>query len=768
MNEEKLNDYIENPKNLPPEEDRDFLKMVNDFKGVNQNIKPSEEFSQRLQNKLTKELKGSLGKLPSTSSGQGGTYREKKSMNNVNWKIVWGYGAMAAVIIIAVVGVLQIKQAPGQPPTNQLAYQGPLPRFDSCTALTSKLKENYEEINYGQTFGLGVSDLKSIGSLPAPMASEEGTAGREYSQTNIQVAGVDEADIVKTDGKYIYSVSGSNIFIAQAYPPTDAKLIAKIEINNGTPQEIFIDADNLLVFGSRYGDIITEGRTSGKGLIKPVYAQVDISPYYYSQSLTFVEIYNLKDPANPVLKRKLEFEGSYNSSRMIGNYVYFVLNSYPDYRLFSEDTNVKPVPPVPLYRDLSGENVEKTDIDYQGLVGCADVAYIEPIVTNQYLNVIGLPIDDYDKEITKEVILGSSENIYSSTENLYIANTTWQYAEEPSILEEIFGGTSEEKTNIYKFSLDKDQIKYQGQASVPGTILNQFSMDEYKDHFRIATTIGHVSQAGGGTSNNVYILDKNLQLVGSLTDIAPGEKFYSTRFMGDRGYLVTFKKVDPFFTIDLSDPQNPKILGKLKIPGYSDYLHPYDENHIIGIGKETVEAEGGNFAWYQGMKMAIFDVTDVANPKELHKVVIGDRGTDSPILTDHKAFLFSKEKNLLVIPITLAEIPETQKTAPTGSTYGSYVYQGSYVYDITLDKGFELKGRVTHYTDEDVFQKSGYYYGGGNLDVRRNLYIDDLLYSVSNGKIMINALADLSKQGEVTLSANSQSGGGVEESQPGI
>jgi len=759
MKEDKLNDYVENSKNLPREEDKDFLRLINDFKSANPNIKPDQNFSEKLQAKITNEFKGSLDKLPSTSSGQSGTYREKKTMEKVNLKIVWGFGAMAALIIIAVVGVLQIKHAPGQPPTNQLAYKGPLPQFASCSALTSKLEENYnkgvEMRDYGSVFGLGTTSSKQM----APVASsEEGTAASTvYSQTNIQVAGVDEADIVKTDGKYIYTVSSGNIYISQAYPVADAKLLGKIEIKNGTPSEIFIDGENLLVFGSRNENITYEEKTG----------QQIIPPSYY-QNLTFVEIYNLKDPANPVLRRKLEFEGSYNSSRKIDNYVYFVMNSYPDYRLFETNTNTVTPQPVPLYRDQSGNNLAKTDQSFTNLVGCADVAYIDPIVSNQYLTVVGLPIDDYNKEIAKEVILGSSENIYASTENLYIANTTWQYAEEPSILERFFGGNSEEKTNIYKFSLNKDKIKYQGQASVPGTILNQFSMDEYNDYFRIATTIGYVAQGGGNATNNVYILDKNLQLVGSLTGIAPGEKFYSTRFIGDRAYLVTFQKVDPFFTVDLADPKNPKILGKLKIPGFSDYLHPYDENHIIGIGKETVEAEGGGFSWYQGMKMAIFDVTDVANPKELHKVVIGDRGTDSPILTDHKAFLFSKDKNLLVIPITLAEIPEAQKTAPTGSTYGSYVYQGSYVYNITLDKGFELKGRITHYTDEDVFQKSGYYYGGSNLDIKRNLYIDDSLYSISNGKIMINALADLNKQGEITLTASSQSGGGVEEPQPGI
>lgn len=751
MNEEKLNDYIENKNDFPSDEGRDFLKMVKDFKSLK--AKPDKNFSNKLQSKIIKEFK--------TSSKRG--YKEIKLMEKFNYKVFWSATAMAAVIVLAIFGLSRIYNVPTN--TNQnvnqiVASKEALPKFASCSALTSKLKENYDKTKDEQ----GIRDYGAVFGLGAPMAQkstseENAPTSSDYSQTNIQVAGVDEADIVKTDGQYIYSVSGSNIFITKAYPASEAKLLAKIEIK-GTPSEIFIDSKNLLVFGSR-----------NQGYIEEQYSKEIAPPYPYYQYLTFVEIYNLDNPEKPELKRKLEFEGNYNSSRKIDNYVYFVLNSYPDYRLYDENTNAKPSEPVPLYRDLSGSMVNATDVDFQGITNCVDVSYIEPVVSNQYLTVVGLPIDNYSKEITKEVILGSAENIYASTGNLYVANTTWQYYDEPNILQKIFGTSgSEEKTNIYKFSLDKDKIKYLGQASVPGTILNQFSMDEYSDYFRIATTIGYVSQQGGNATNNVYILDKDLKTVGSLTNIAPGEEFYSTRFIGNRAYLVTFKKVDPFFTVDLTDPKNPKILGKLKIPGYSDYLHPYDENHIIGIGKETEEAEEGNFAWYQGIKMAIFDVTDVTNPKELFKTVIGDRGTDSPILTDHKAFLFSKEKNLLVIPITLAEIPESVKsnTNTPSNTYGDYVYQGSYVYDISLDKGFILKGRVTHYENDEVFKKTGYYYGGDNLTIKRNLYIDDSLYSISNGKIMINALADLSKQGEIVLPV-SQSSGSIEEPlMPGV
>ena len=202
--------------------------------------------------------------------------------------------------------------------------------------------------------------------------------------------------------------------------------------------------------------------------------------------------------------------------------------------------------------------------------------------------------------------------------------------------------------------------------------------------------------------------------------------------------------MDPFFTIDLSDPHNPKILGELKIPGYSDYLHPFDEDHIIGVGKDTVESEYGNFAWYQGLKIALFDVSDFENPKEVSKILIGDRGTDSPALYDHKAFLFDKEKELLVIPVRLCEISDEIKEQYdnyTGSMYGEFTFQGAYVYSLSIENGFEYKGRVTHLSDEDML-KSGYYAYWGS-SILRSLYIDNVLYTISDGMVKMNNLETL-------------------------
>jgi inhibitor of cysteine peptidase len=291
-------------------------------------------------------------------------------------------------------------------------------------------------------------------------------------------------------------------------------------------------------------------------------------------------------------------------------------------------------------------------------------------------------------------------------------------------------------------------VTYVATGKAKGHILNQFAMDEHDGYFRIATTIsGYVNNRDTST-NNVYVLDSALKATGALEDVAPGESIYAVRFMGKRAYMVTFLHVDPLFVIDLSQPAAPRILGKLKIPGYSDYLHPYDETHLIGIGKEVDASIDANlvhtenavyYTAIQGVKLALFDVKDVANPIEVYKEVIGDRGTESLAAQDHKAFLFDKEKGLLVIPVTLAEL----KPGQPKNMQGEYVFQGAYVYNLTLKNGFNLKGKVTHYDTTDAFQKSGQYFYGGQSDITRSLYINNVLYTLSQSRLQLNDLASL-------------------------
>lgn len=504
----------------------------------------------------------------------------------------------------------------------------------------------------------------------------------DYSTTNIQVEGVDEADIVKTDGEYIYVVSGDNVFIIDAYPAEGARILSKIELNE-TPIEIFINGDKLTVIGSRY-----------------------------------LKVYDVGNGENPILKRDVSFDGNYFNSRMIGDYVYVIINSPAVYDWVGRVTLT-----VPYLSSISRVNLP--DISCNGKVKTIpadEIYYFDDMsgYSYEFTTVMAINSQNDDAEInSKTFLISTAQNIFVSTTNIYITYTDYQV----HIMAAIWPRSSDwtEKTIIHKIGIGGGEIEYKARGEVPGQVLNQFSMDEYSGKFRMATTTGWYG------ANHVYVLDEDLDIVGRLENIAPGERIYSARFMGNRAYLVTFIKTDPLFVIDLSNPTNPTILGELEIPGYSDYLHPYDETHLIGVGKDTTESDWGNFAWYQGVKIALFDVSDPNNPREISNYIVGQRGTDSLALHDHRAFLFSKSRNLLVMPI------------------GDWCEQDAYVFDVSLDGGIALRGTISHSENTD-------YWNGTWYSVKRSLYIENTLYTVSDGLLKMNDLADLSEMNSVQLS----------------
>jgi inhibitor of cysteine peptidase len=528
----------------------------------------------------------------------------------------------------------------------------------------------------------------------------------EYSSTNVQVAGVDEADIVKTDGSHIYQVSSQKIFIYKAYPVEELTLVGTISFDDGrfVPAELYIEGNYLVVVGSSYID---------------------------NQSAKVV-IYDITEKSKPVRTRELAIQGYYLASRLIGKDLYLVSNSYIGY--FRGD-----MPLNPVYID-SATGGETTVIPY------SDIKYMPPVVSRSYLTVAGLSIDNGKEPANVETFLGAGENVCVSRDNLYVAVTEGYGIIRPlkSMSIGIMPPARQESTLIYKFGLNDAKITYLARGQVPGTILNQFSMDEYDGCLRIATTFGDVwASDERASANNIYVLDGNLNQLGELENLARGERIYSVRFMGEKAYMVTFKTVDPLFVIDLSDPHSPSLLGALKIPGYSNYLHPYDENHIIGFGKDTITVTRKNSkgqlietgAFYLGMKVALFDVSDVANPVEKFSVRIGDRGTESELLTDHKALLFDRKRELLAFPVSEAKVEGDMVDPYAGiPNYGRIIFDGVYVYKLNLDEGFALKGKVTHYTTED-YLKSGLYQISYGKQIRRMLFINDVLYGVSDSGV---------------------------------
>jgi uncharacterized secreted protein with C-terminal beta-propeller domain len=572
-----------------------------------------------------------------------------------------------------------------------------------------------------QMFGQGTSDMmlsmaESDGARGASMSGGPSLVPKsstDFSGTNNQVKGVDEADIIKTDGEYVYYTAGTSIYIVKAYPADSATLVSEIELES-IPQQIFINGNKLVVF--EYGYYY--------------YGMYKRSSEAYVPNLS-LKIYDISDKANPVMAREVSSDDNYVSSRMIGNYVYMIINSW-------------------VFDQAGQINLPEIHIDEDVIEVAANEVYYPNTTDNNYgfTTVVAVNIQNDDVEPSyATMVLGSAGVVYVSTGSVYI--TVQEYTD---------GG---EVTQIHRFSVNDEHITYTACGAVPGYLLNQFSMDEYNGYFRVVTTSNSFTagQRRSTTMNNLYVLNTDMDVVGKVEDLAPGERIYSARFMGNRGYMVTFRQVDPLFAIDLSDPTDPQVLGELKITGYSDYLHPYDENHLIGIGKEATE-EG----FFQGMKIALFDVSDISNPTQIDVYEIGDRGTESPVLNDHKAFLFDKELNMMVMPVLIAEHDENGPSR----WRGDYVWQGAMVFDISPETGIVLRGGITH--DEDEFASDDdWYYVNSLNEIKRSLYIEDVLYTVSDGLVKMNDLETLDYINEVELwDGEGLNRNGYPERMPGI
>src|SRR3990170_4676915 len=489
----------------------------------------------------------------------------------------------------------------------------------------------------------------------------------EHSTTNIQVAGVDEADIVKTDGEHLYLISGNNVTIVKAYPPEEAQVLSKMTFNDTYPVGIFVSQDKLVVLGSHY-------TVSSRQYYEPVV--IDIK--------TSASVYDISEKTQPVLLGNFTITGSYFHSRMIGDYVYFVV-SQPAYVIY--DTVVLPK----VYADDEVKEISPSEIYH---ANASDNCYL-------FTTVAAMNIHRVEEEPTyRTLMLGGTSSMYVSLDNVYI---TFPEADA--------------QTSIYRISVEQDALVVEAHGKVPGRELNQFSMDEYDSYFRIATA----TWANGTVHSNLYIMNMDLSIVGRLENIAPDETLDSARFIGNRAYLSTsVVQRDPFFVVDVGNASSPQILGYLKSPGFTRYLHPYDDNHLIGIGKD-----GTN------VKISLFNVANVSTPTEIDKYLFEGVSSDTLVLTEHKAFLLDKTKELLVLPVSVNNMDYS-------------FWQGAYVFKITVTDGLVMRGTVTH-RDSVVYQYDERFF------VVRELYVENVLYTVSNKRIRMNYLSDLSLINQVEL-----------------
>ena len=604
--------------------------------------------------------------------------------------------------------------------------------------------------------------------IPVPSVAKIESGGTDYSTTNVQVANVDEPDYLKNDSKYVYIVSRNTLSIIDAYPAESAKLVLKIalDIESQYIQNMFLNDDRLVIFYNGQSD-------------DEIIPQFDFVPRRSYSPVTHALIIDVSDKENPNILKDYSIDGHFSDARMIGDYAYFVTNSNINYqhpRLpVILESSVKIMTPDAFYFD----NIEQfsnfntlTAIDIFGdtvnsetfLMGYTGAFYVSEdnfYLTYQQSMPFGfydnssrdrffdvvvplLPNDIQDeiKAIQNDSSMNASTKWIKISELMQKSYNEMNKNDKEKLFEKIREALNEydvkmqeetRKTIIHKISINKGEIEYVTMGSVPGRLLNQFSMDQSGDRFRVATTTEYYTQYQGTVrANAVYVLDEQLNIVGGLDQIAPGESIFSARFIGDRLYLVTFQQIDPFFVIDLST-DTPKILGELKITGFSNYLHPYDEEHIIGIGRDTKEIEEGRVQQL-GIKIALFNVADVNNPKVIDDVIIGDSSTYSEVLNNHKAFFFDKTRGVLSIPISgdaesLNENSSSKMFAPDYNRWN-----GFYVFDLNSSDGFNLKGTITHSADDSR------YYGMGNA---RTFYIDDVLYTASERYLKMNSFNNL-------------------------
>lgn len=514
--------------------------------------------------------------------------------------------------------------------------------------------------------------MKDQCQMPYVMATETGAGGGvDVSATNTQEADVDEADRVKASSGIVYALSESELHIVKVESPKKLTTLSNLAIE-GQLDSLYIDGTTAIVFS----------RISSKTAIGAMSKMVG---GHYNNDATLVTVVDVTDPSTPKVLRESRYKGTLTSSRRIGHSVHMVLNTavngpelkYAKYTQRVEcDGKGKPV------GDMSAWNaeVESTKIANRAVIdaydfksqlpkmpGNAEIRYFDSPATShaQVLSVVTIDASKLQNPDRMSVVVGAGNMVYASSQSLFVAGMMWH----------------DDKTVIHRFSLLDGNV-YSGTTDVEGYLVNQFAMSEHRGVLRVASTSSQSSESMVTTIDTQTV---NMPVIGKLTGIAKGERIYAVRFVGERAFVVTFKKIDPLFVISLRDSRNPKIMGELKVPGFSTYLHPLDDGHVIGLGMNAQDE--GTFAWFQGVKLSLFNVADSTSPTETQATVIGGRGTHSPAVSDHHAFTYDATQKLLALPVSVYS-----ENPMAGGHYGEFQYNGLQVYRVDSDKGFELMG----------------------------------------------------------------------------
>lgn len=633
------------------------------------------------------------------------------------------------------------------------AFAGALVQFNHCNDLLDWIQaEALERVGPWGLDGTGgpwmfddiafaveesaASDSAGGAQRSSPSPATTVAQSDEFSKTNVQEVGVDEPDIVKTDGKRIVAVADQRLYVIDV-TGDEPVLLDSITLNTVWISEILMSDDRILVLGnSDYYSV-------------PIADSRGISPGPWGSPLTVITEIDMSDPTDLAIDRELFLDGTYLSARMVDNTVRIVLRAFPtglefeypsgsglraerDAELANQEviqnSTIDNWVPYYVLEDHRGGVSTTTE---GNLLACEQAFHPEEFSGFGMLTVLTVDMSkgiDPDKSVG---VMADGETVYASADSLYVATTRWVdwqlFENEDAIAEETEGYT----TAIHKFDIsDPDETVYKATGEVPGHLLSQWSMSEEGGYLRVATTDAG-SWWGWRTDESesfVTILEEDggkLQQVGQVGELGLGEQIYAVRMMGDTGYVVTFRQTDPLYVIDLSDPTAPKVAGELKILGYSAYLHPIGDGLLLGVGQDASE-EGRTL----GTQIAVFDVSDPANPQRLHKMTLED--SSSEVEYDHRAFLYWPATGLTIVPIQRYSWDETK---------GDDFFAGAVGIKATRD-GIEKIDTITHMT------------GGAdewNAQIRRSVVVGDSLYTLSYKGLMKSDLETLTEQAFLDL-----------------
>lgn len=591
------------------------------------------------------------------------------------------YGMMAAAAcccIIVGAAALSGREAVQEKEAEKVA-EVTADRSDSQMASAKDYEQIYEYVQAAKADDIGAADGAALYSGEKAIADH----GSVYSDTNVRTEGVGEGDIVKTDGKYLYIMSMDQVQILNIQSE-EMKEAGKISMEpTDYLVEIYLKDDKLVCVYVR-----TTDKTDSQGITRSV-------PY------TVAETFDVSDPASPKSLGEMSQSGSFHSMRVSGDYMYLLSTFYADVTGLPEDISTY----VP---EVQGKVMDSSHI----LLPQQEKGRVYTVVTSFNLK-------DPTKQTDHLAFFGDSTQCYVSEDNIYVYDTIYD-AKVSKVTQ----------TEIQKVSYKDGKLDGTGHVVIDGVINDSFSIDEYEGYLRVVTTIRENDDTSGGvnpllridgasdasiqpadSTNALYILNKDLKEVGKLENLAEGEQVYSVRFMGDSCYFVTYKQVDPLFSVDLSDPKKPKVLSELKIPGFSDYLHPYGDGLLLGIGMD-VEEDG---ATVNGVKLSMFDISDSKDVKEIHKTVL-EECYSTDVSYNYRAAFVDVEKNLIGFP-------------------GYKEQQEYYIYSYDNEKGFTC-----------VFEKtlSGY------SDVR-GLYAGERFYLVTEATVESYRLDNFEKVDDVVL-----------------